>query len=80
MSMIKAMQSTGYQGLVGSTLKVTQARGRGYAGIMGDGRRIDLEEQCDDEGDQSDTGIGDTDGLMEQVSGYAGYGTCGFAK
>jgi len=34
MSMIKAMQSTGYQGLVGSTLQVTQARGRGYAGII----------------------------------------------
>lgn len=27
---------------------------------------LDLEDQCDDEGDQSDTGIGDMDGLQEQ--------------
>jgi hypothetical protein len=27
----------------------------------------DCEEQCDDEGDQSDTGIGDSDGLLEQA-------------
>ncbi|MDB5606717.1 MAG: hypothetical protein JWP25_3617 [Bradyrhizobium sp.] len=43
----------------------------------------DLEEQCDDEGDQSDTGIGDTDGMLEQLSGVqnvGGYGASGFAK
>lgn len=31
---------------------------------------VDLEEQCEDEGDQSDSGIGDQDGLMEQCAGH----------
>jgi hypothetical protein len=40
-----------------------QEAGRGeYAGGL-----PDLEEQCDDEGDQSDTGVGDIEGLLEQV-------------
>jgi hypothetical protein len=41
-------------------------------------RSFDLEEQCEDEGDRSDTGIGDADGLLEQVAGipgcYTGFG------
>ena len=40
MRMIQATQFTGYQGLVGITLKATQARDRGYAGI------IDLSAQA----------------------------------
>jgi hypothetical protein len=42
-------------------------------------RRIDFEEQCEDEG-VLDSGIGDNDGLMEQVQGHgAGCGASGFA-
>jgi hypothetical protein len=41
--------------------------------------------QCDDEGDTSDSGVGDTDGLMEQIGSFngqhiAGFGSSGFAR
>lgn len=34
----------------------------------------DLEEQCEDEGDQSDSGIGGQDGLMDQCAGHRAVG------
>lgn len=49
------------------------ATGRGYAGVMGDGRRVDLEQQCEDEG-AHDSGIGDADGLLEQCGDLYPYG------
>ena len=53
------------------------------------GCELDLEHSCDDEGDNSDSGIGDSDGLMEQIVAVengsrpqllAGFGTSGFAR
>lgn len=49
-----------------------------YAGSMG--QMVDLEEACDDEGDRSDSGIGDADGLLEQVGGISGCYTSGYAR
>ena len=66
---------------------VEAACGRTCAGTMG--RCFDLEEvcedegaQCDDEGCFNDTGVADTDGLLEQCAGHhhCGYGTSGFAR
>jgi hypothetical protein len=48
-----------------------------------DGREPSEEDeggQCDDEGAEPDSGIGDFDGLMEQWHGYAGSGASGFAR
>ena len=44
---------------------------------------LDLEHQCEDEGDISDSGIGDPDGLLEQLTSYrpvGGMGAVGFAS
>ena len=44
---------------------------------------LDLEHQCEDEGDMSDSGIGDPDGLLEQLTSYrpvGGMGAVGFAS
>lgn len=43
----------------------------------------DCEYQCDDDGDTSDSGIGDADGLVEQLTGIrnvGGIGSTGFAS
>jgi hypothetical protein len=53
-----------------------------YWELAGHRYSIDLEHQCDDEGDISDSGIADADGLVEQLSGIrnvGGIGSTGFA-
>src|ERR1700712_2032593 len=56
---------------------------------VGPGAASDLEFSCEDEGHISDSGIGDSDGLMEQVVALdnggrpqilAGFGTSGFCS
>jgi hypothetical protein len=47
------------------------ARGRAYAGAFG--QSVDLEDQCEDEGDRSDSGIADADGLQEQIGQSEGF-------
>jgi hypothetical protein len=57
------------------------ARGRTCAGTVG--RCFDLEEDAGDEAesDPAENGIGDFDGLLEQVAGwYPAYGAVGFAR
>jgi hypothetical protein len=44
------------------------------------GQTADHEAQCEDDGDITDSGVGDSDGLMEQVGGLAGFGSSGFSR